>query len=297
MNQLSSKTVMKKQHLPVLDGIRGLAIFLVLMHHGFSAFTVQTRLDKIFKLAFATYGWIGVDLFFVLSGFLITGILLETKNREAYFKNFYMRRVLRIFPLYYLGLIFFFFLLPHFSLWAKESFVNGFHEFPWFLTYLMNYRSEITVPLGHFWSLCIEEQFYFFWPLMVWLLRRRHLMVLCIAAVVLIPILRFLLWNAGFGIEAISRYSITRIDSLLMGAFLALSARGKFGLNSHRHIAFVVFVLIGTILMMMYIVTKGLKHGSFVNTIGLTVIDLFFCCAFSYSCEFKKRHLDKLFFW
>ncbi len=98
-------------HLPGLDGIRGLAILLVMTVHFIGGAVAETPLQKFFVKA-AVHGWMGVDLFFVLSGFLITGILLGSKNKPRYFRNFYARRALRIFPLYYVVLIALFLILP-----------------------------------------------------------------------------------------------------------------------------------------------------------------------------------------
>ena len=98
--------------IPALDGLRGLAILLVLLHH-FTVLIPQTMVERWFvRLTTVESGIHGVDLFFVLSGFLITGILLDSKGKRGYYKNFYKRRVLRIFPLYYLVLFFSFCVLP-----------------------------------------------------------------------------------------------------------------------------------------------------------------------------------------
>jgi peptidoglycan/LPS O-acetylase OafA/YrhL len=122
-------------------------------------------LDKFFfTVAYA--GWCGVDLFFVLSGFLITGILLDTKGEDHFFRNFYMRRILRIFPLYYGFLILFFLVLPQ-----LVSFGNNFHlvleDQGWYWTYLVNlpiafYGWPAFYAISQFWSLGVEEQFYLF---------------------------------------------------------------------------------------------------------------------------------------
>jgi peptidoglycan/LPS O-acetylase OafA/YrhL len=136
------------QHVLELDGIRGLAISLVLLYH----------LTASFKM-----GWCGVDLFFVLSGFLITNILLRTKNSQSYFCSFYARRTLRIFPLYFFVLFLAFWILipvaQHFGK-APQSLDAG-HLWYWF--YISNWWNgtghEIDW-LSHFWSLAVEEQFY-----------------------------------------------------------------------------------------------------------------------------------------
>src|SRR5271169_870729 len=100
--------VRETKHVPELDGIRGIAILVVLVSHfGSTATGDSARLGKFLNEAFGL-GWAGVDLFFVLSGFLITGILLDSKGSGRYFSNFYARRTLRIFPLYFLYVFVFF---------------------------------------------------------------------------------------------------------------------------------------------------------------------------------------------
>src|SRR3984885_11738011 len=148
--------------IPQLDAVRGLAVLSVLLHN--------TDVDPAFPLGFiAANGWMGVDLFFVLSGFLITGILVDTKNSDGYFRNFYVRRCLRIWPLYY-SLLFFMFVIVRFLSQSEFQAVvqtsSPWWAFPLFLqNFLLPISTNAAGPLGVTWSLAIEEQFYLVWPL------------------------------------------------------------------------------------------------------------------------------------
>ncbi len=213
---------MPDRRLPVLDGLRGIAILLVLVLH----FTMYGGPPSSIGIAavrpFALAGWIGVDLFFVLSGFLITGILYDAKGGERYFRNFYIRRLLRIAPLYYGALAVFLLLIP-----ALRS--EGF----WYWTYLVNFRIAAEGwpefgALGHFWSLAVEEQFYLLWPLAVFRLRRRPLMAVCAGAAAVAVGTRLVLHLMGNGPAAFV-LTPARLDVLAAGAFLALAIRGPGG--------------------------------------------------------------------
>jgi peptidoglycan/LPS O-acetylase OafA/YrhL len=220
--------------LPVLDGLRGIAILLVLVLH-FTMYggTPGTAGIAGFVHRFALAGWIGVDLFFVLSGFLITGILWDAKGGERYFRNFYARRILRIFPLYYGALVVFLVLLPF--VWpVHEGLAQMQGEGIWYWTYLVNVRiAREGWPdfgaLGHFWSLAVEEQFYLLWPVAVFLLRRRPLMALCLGAGGLAVAVRLALHLADREPAAFVLLP-ARVDALAAGALLALAVRGPGGL-------------------------------------------------------------------
>ena len=166
------------QHIAALDGIRGTAILLVVIHH--LARSVEFEFNLIHPLLRgAAFGWIGVDLFFVLSGFLITGILYDSKASGGYFKNFHMRRVLRIFPLYY-GALLLVLLLR--AIWPEAG-IYGSESQAWVWVYLTNVviaRKGLGVfgLVDHFWYLAVEQHFYLVWPLAVFLLNRRWLMQL-----------------------------------------------------------------------------------------------------------------------
>ena len=217
---------------PVLDGVRGLAVLLVLFHH----LVYLSGIDRhfwpdlqLFRLVYSS--WLGVDLFFVLSGFLITGILYQAKGSPLFFRSFYGRRVLRIFPLYYGFLVF---ALVAFPLWLPtESTRNLLDHQGWYWSYLSNVyvaREGWQEPshLGHLWSLAIEEQFYLLWPLAVWALDRKWLIRLAVACFVGALVLRY---ARPFGLDGLDAYVLlpTRMDSLAAGAFLALVIRGERG--------------------------------------------------------------------
>lgn len=202
-------------HLPALDGVRGLAILLVVLVH--SALINRIHfIDKIWHgIVFA--GWAGVDLFFVLSGFLITRILVAEKQKSNFLFSFYARRVLRIFPLYYL------FLFLTFTVFQ----VSAHFEFTYW-TFLSNI---LISRLGYFpsavldvtWSLAVEEQFYIFWPFIVLFLNRKNLIRTCKALFCLALILRLTYFFSGSNL--LTNYVLlpTRMDSLVGGAWLAIS--------------------------------------------------------------------------
>ena len=170
--------------IPALDGLRGIAILLVLIHH-LTIYRPEGGLDS-WIAAVPLFGWCGVNLFFVLSGFLITGILLDTRDSPVFYRSFFARRVLRIFPLYY-GVLFLGFVLAPLLLPMPDAY--GRHQL-WLWTYLANF----AMPFGkgepafsHFWSLCVEEQFYLVWPFLV---RRSGLRGTMIASFAVVAFLR-----------------------------------------------------------------------------------------------------------
>src|SRR5262249_49808445 len=138
----------------------------------------------------ASYGMLGVDLFFVLSGFLITGLLLDAKGRPHYFRNFYARRTLRIFPLYYLVLAALFLVLPHLATLPMNLETAREHQ-GWLWAYVANFYIAAQSSwaalsyVSHFWSLAIEEHFYLIWPALVFLTTRETLERACLVVIVL----------------------------------------------------------------------------------------------------------------
>jgi len=207
----------KRNHYPALDGLRGIAILLVVFYHNFG-FT---------KYFF--FGWLGVDLFFVLSGFLITDILLNTFNKPGYFKNFYAKRILRIFPLYYLSLVIFLILLPKLKSFPLDFSFYIDHQW-WFWTYLQNWflifhnAGSSTTAIQHYWSLAVEEQFYIVWPLVIFLIRKPK-WLLTIAAILLLTVIcsRVYLWEIKVkDLNYFGLYTFTRMDGICIGSMLAI---------------------------------------------------------------------------
>lgn len=221
---------------PALDGLRAVAFLLVFFQH-YASFP---------------WGWSGVNIFFVLSGFLITGILFDSRNDPHRARNFYVRRTLRIFPLYYF-IIFvtvISFPLAHWKwslYWlAWPAYLANFLPFishavttsggPLQLAAYAWLRPAaiplFTLFLGHFWSLCVEEQFYFLWPWIVFFVPSKRVLIwICSAAVVFVPLLRVLAqhyapeWMLDAGL--LDRATPFQVDSLLLGGLVALMLRGK----------------------------------------------------------------------
>ena len=220
-----------KGHIPSLDGLRGIAILLVMAVH-YVIFEPAPGLENGVK-HLTDGGWMGVDLFFVLSGFLITGILADAKGSRTYFRSFYGRRVLRIFPLYYLYLAFIFFLVP-LALPSRAAATSSQSE-GWFWLYGVNLLvvhtgAWPTVPAtARLWSLAIEEQFYLLWPLLVFLLSRKRLLQLAVAVIILTPLIRAGMLLAGLPSVSVFVALWARWDALMTGAFVALALRSAIG--------------------------------------------------------------------
>ena len=219
----------RPRHLRPLDGIRGLAILMVMGSHVFASNMEGS--GRVVRWAGEALhaGRFGVDLFFVLSGFLITGILVDSLDDPRFFRKFYARRALRIFPLYYGVLLALFLLTPLLGL--------QWHGMGWLMVgYLQNLRPQAMdnfspgahLTLNHFWSLAVEEQFYLIWPGFVFLIKdRRRLLRVTVWVAVGALALRLALIGLGVSPLAIYVGTATRADALLLGGWLALIYRGE----------------------------------------------------------------------
>jgi peptidoglycan/LPS O-acetylase OafA/YrhL len=258
----------RARRVPELDGIRAVAIWLVLAVHlalrGAGAVPPEqlSPLPRVGYLA-VSHMWLGVDLFFVLSGFLITGILLDTKRRPTYWRDFYIRRALRILPLVAVVIAVGFVVVPSAAAWF------GLSAF-----FLADFAAPLHVkafpgapPL---WSLAVEEQFYLVWPFIVLALGRRQLAVAALAIVVLEAVLRFLQPQVPFEVGWL------RWDGLAIGALAALWVRRSAPRNKDegRLVGALVAIVVG-----LMIVELVVRNEAFSGAVRITEADLLFGAA------------------
>ncbi len=268
---------------PALDGLRAVAFLMVFFNH----------------YAAMAWGWAGVDLFFVLSGFLITGILFDTRDDVHRIRNFYVRRTLRIFPLYYAVMLL---VLPFayqglswswltwpaylgnyarmFGPYTSGSALQRLADFQLVVDITIHRAHPTVLDLGHFWSLCIEEQFYLLWPWIVFRIReRRTLLLICALSVPICLVARLvaqqMLPTWMLTNEVLYTATPFRMDALLLGGFLALWIRGPrrdLLLRGVRIIWPIILIPIATAAMSRHI--WGDSHPAWTFTWGLLVIDL-----------------------
>ena len=235
----------RPKYIPALDGIRGIAVLAVVLFHysyPFYSNSSTTNFFQIYLNDLLSFGGCGVFLFFVLSGFLITRILLQAQIAPGYFKNFFIRRTFRIFPIYYATLALFFLFLPllNFRILPEITFAN--QHFLWF--YLTNLTSVPFGDLSHLWSLAVEEQFYLIWPFVVYFFSPKtvfriilgYFTVFFISRLVFSSYLTHKIW-----------YSLSCFQYIFFGCLLALGQDKKsfFKYVNPKNLllAFIVFVV------------------------------------------------------
>ena len=259
---------MQERRIPELDGLRALAVLAVLLRHCFVL--NGTRYWKI-----ANFGWAGVDLFFVLSGFLITGILFRAKGDKNYYRNFYARRVLRIWPAYFLLLLAVLTLhllwpqlnpvITRIKPWAYVFFVQNL--FPW---------QDFGAALQPTWSLGVEEQFYMFWPFLVAACSPRGLLKACGIILVISPLARLAVayYTGTWELAYTSTYC--RIDALGYGAAVAvLTQQQLVPAEKLLRLSRFGMAALGAVLLYCF----GTIEGSGLEFLGLySVLALFFAC-------------------
>ena len=283
-------------HIAPLDGLRGTAVLLVLLFHFAWTFPDQTPLALLLKRALWV-GWVGVDLFFVLSGYLITRGLVRASREpiKVRLRKFWARRVLRIFPLYYIVLI----LGSGVCLLSSAPIPSVPY---WF--YLQNYALVFDPDVlrwpAHFWSLAIEEQFYFLWPLFALAAPRRFLVPVSLGLILLCVVTRgamgfdmHLLERAGQhdAAEQVAKIAYrstpTHMDGLLLGALLAIVGSSDSALRSPwRRVRPWLFAGSAFVIVALFFVTHGFNdYDGRVIVAGYAALALFFTCAVSVAVD------------
>jgi len=254
-NTQSSDQALSKR-IPELDGLRGMAILLVFLAHylgGAGHLHFRAPIRHIFSAM--NVGWSGVDLFFVLSGFLIGGILLEAKTAPHYFRAFYMRRVHRILPIYYSWILLYAVIVLVALAGGPNPFSASERDLKQVLPQLL-FLQNFQLSLYPFqqawfvvtWSLAVEEQFYLFAPLVIRFLTTRNLVVALLSAIAGAPLIRFLVFRYWFPNTLAAVYLLPcRADALALGVLLAVGWRSQafraFSARHHRLLQLMLFFL------------------------------------------------------
>jgi peptidoglycan/LPS O-acetylase OafA/YrhL len=283
----------KRPHYRVLDGIRGLAIIGVLLTH--ASYVFESRVvERLTEL-----GWLGVDLFFVLSGFLITGILIDTKSAVNRALSFYARRMLRIFPIYYLTLAVVLVAQMHWGWIAACAEMPTLRtRLPYLFYYLnlkplWNHGNAHQTLLGHFWSLAVEEQFYFVWPLVVWRLSTKAVYKLCGAALCVALAVRIVSGaRFGFGTWMLF-FPLTRADGLFVGSGIAALFASKYRPSKRLLAAAAAAAGFGLVTIAAGGHLQLLYGGPLMSTYGLTCVAVLFGAFIAYSLLFHGDALPK----
>jgi peptidoglycan/LPS O-acetylase OafA/YrhL len=290
-------------HLPVLDGVRGLAVMMVLLFHFVGQMLPTNGIERAI-VGVTKYGELGVGLFFVLSGFLITGILYDARNNPHYFRNFYMRRVLRIFPLYYGVLALVFFVAPLIPLFQGATLNDLVDHQAWAWLYGVNvylamHEAWSFSYLNHFWSLSIEEHFYLFWPLVVFLLARRPRAL--IAATLAISLCAMLARPLGLltGLSWWTTVVLTpfQLDGLALGAFLAVWSRQPNGPEWLMRALPQVVVVVGGLVVLTFVWTRLVgQNVELVGSIRAGLFSMLLACLLLWVLVAPKQSATSRFF-
>ncbi len=211
---------MANKYIKHLDSVRAIAALSVMWMH-FALEIKPWDSTSILLRKTSSFFQVGVPLFFVLSGFLITRILLAAKKQENYFLNFYAKRTLRIFPLYYLALLIWLIALPAICHWPMPNFRETWYNYAYLQDFAMAFKWQ-DAPRTHLWSLAVEEHFYLLWPLLIYYANERVLKNVILGVIILEPLLRWWLLSENV---LVYYFTFTRLDELCMGALLAIKEK------------------------------------------------------------------------
>ncbi|MFD1255699.1 acyltransferase family protein [Mucilaginibacter terrae] len=257
-----------------LDGVRGLAaLMVVLFHIKQSGLSKDAFAQIIFKAG--NIGQTGVILFFVLSGFLITRILIVSKHKNGYFKNFFVRRSLRIFPLYYLALVVFLIVYPYLVYGQPISFDKSWTFWLYLQNIGMTFKWNQEGP-AHLWSLAVEEHFYLIWPFVVYWVSDKTLLKIIAIVIFFCIAFRILLLNNGYA--GIFYFTLTTVDCLAIGGFVALNE--KYNWLNLKQLGFIFFITV-IILGFNWILFKG-KGNDYIQILKLPFIAILYMCVINF---------------
>ena len=270
-----------------LDGIRGLAVLMVIAYHSqiwdlppaaFPGYALRS-LRTVFQLS--RPGWLGVDLFFVLSGFLITSILLSARTSPHYYRTFYMRRILRIVPLFYLVLLTIWFSFKHSTSYVLLAAVSLANIAP---------LLGIAVIYNPLWSLCVEEHFYLLWPAIVRKVKHKQLIAICIGICILEPIARL----AGKAVDT-GFATWFRLEGLASGALLAILAH-HYGHSSEKFSRWSKqFLVAGAVIFLLGVPFGIARHGTAANAaLQVSSADFLFAALISFVLANKSEGLRRV---
>jgi peptidoglycan/LPS O-acetylase OafA/YrhL len=279
-----------EQRIDSLDGLRGFAVLAVIVCHLFPELDQPDHwLGRIYNGVIEA-GWSGVDLFFVLSGFLITGILVRNRQSANYFRSFYARRILRIFPLYYILCIIVIFILPAMPFPASWD----LHRQPgnplYYFLFFNNFSAWLEVPAYKFlsvcWSLAIEEQFYLVWPFLLWWLSRDKALYACIGVFVgTIALRNFLFLAQEVPAETVFRMTFTHLDGIAIGSITALALSDRLRYERLTRMLRQQGWLTGPLLLGVFLYcainpgeSRHLSYHPVMVSVGYPLFALVFCC-------------------
>jgi peptidoglycan/LPS O-acetylase OafA/YrhL len=278
---------------------------MVLLFH-FVGNTLPTNRVERAIVGITNYGSYGVELFFILSGFLITGILYDSRDKPHYFRNFFMRRVLRIFPLYYGVLALLFFVAPLIPLLQGPTldFLADRQGWAWLYAvnvYIAKHGDWVFSYLDHFWSLAVEEHFYFFWPLVVFLLARHPRALIAVSLAISLDAMLARVIGSLLGLSWWTTYVLTpfRLDGLALGAFLALMVRRPGGLEWLVRLLAPVVAAAGALLAVTFIwTTLVVSHEGLelVLPVRAALILLLLACLLVWALVAPERSATSRFF-
>ena len=283
----------KQQRLIELDGLRGFALVMILVYHSIAQEGVPPAASFLGDAQRAvSLGWTALDLFFVLSGFLIGGILMDARESRSYFKTFYARRFFRIIPVYYAWILLYFLLIGFAGAGVTRLSNSGMRPplSPGLLCYFLFLQNSVPLDLyglagawfGHLWSLAVEEQFYLVAPLVVRFTSMRSLRWILAAVTLSAPLIRiYLRFVSHMPATVITTRTLSRMDALAIGMLAATLVRSESGaLWLRRHLQAwrgILCILAGGVVLLWLFAYGSMSAG--MQTIGFTWMALFYAGA------------------